>query len=60
MANSSTSELLPPRVSKAAQDRVNAGVYQTLVFGVVSGNENEVFAFGKLNDGRAPTGDTRL
>jgi serine-type D-Ala-D-Ala carboxypeptidase/endopeptidase len=50
--------LLPERVEKAAQERIAAGTYQTLVFGVVDGDKSEVVAFGKLDDGRAPDGDT--
>jgi serine-type D-Ala-D-Ala carboxypeptidase/endopeptidase len=50
--------LLPERVEKAAQERVAAGTYQTLVFGVVDGDKSEVVAFGKLDDGKAPNGDT--
>src|SRR6185312_12516960 len=51
-------ELLPERVGKAAQERVDAGVAQTLVFGVVEGDKSEVTVFGKLDDGKAPDGDT--
>jgi CubicO group peptidase (beta-lactamase class C family) len=50
--------LLPERVQHAAQERIAAGTYQTLVFGVVDGDKSEVMAFGKLGDGRAPDGDT--
>jgi serine-type D-Ala-D-Ala carboxypeptidase/endopeptidase len=50
--------LLPERVENAAQERTAAGTYQTLVFGVVDGNKSEVVAFGKLDDGKAPDGDT--
>ena len=50
--------LLPERVEKAAQERVAAGTVQTLVFGVVDGDKNEVVTFGKLDDGKAPDGDT--
>jgi serine-type D-Ala-D-Ala carboxypeptidase/endopeptidase len=50
--------LLPERVENAAQERIAAGTYQTLVFGVVEGDKNEVVAFGKLDDGKAPDGDT--
>jgi serine-type D-Ala-D-Ala carboxypeptidase/endopeptidase len=50
--------LLPERVAKAAQERIAAGTYQTLVFGVVEGDRSEIVAFGKLADGRAPDGDT--
>jgi CubicO group peptidase (beta-lactamase class C family) len=49
---------LPERVEKAAQDRVAAGNNQTLVFGVVDGDRSEVVAFGTLDDGKAPDGDT--
>jgi len=49
---------LPERVEKAAWDRIAAGIHQTLVFGVVDGDNSEVVAFGKLDDGRAPDGDT--
>jgi CubicO group peptidase (beta-lactamase class C family) len=45
-------------VEKAAQDRVAAGIHQTLVFGVVDGDNREVVAFGTLDDGKAPDGDT--
>jgi D-alanyl-D-alanine-carboxypeptidase/D-alanyl-D-alanine-endopeptidase len=48
---------LPERVEKA-QDRIAAGTCQTLVFGVVDGDNSEVVAFGKLDDGKAPDGDT--
>jgi serine-type D-Ala-D-Ala carboxypeptidase/endopeptidase len=41
-----------------AQERIAAGTYQTLVFGVVEGDKSEVVAFGKLDDGKAPDGDT--
>jgi CubicO group peptidase (beta-lactamase class C family) len=50
--------ILPERVEKAAQERIAAGTYQTLVFGVVDGNKSEVAAFGKLDQGKAPDGDT--
>jgi D-alanyl-D-alanine-carboxypeptidase/D-alanyl-D-alanine-endopeptidase len=49
---------LPERVEKAAQDRIAAGAHQTLVFGVVDGDHSEVVAFGTLDDGKAPDGDT--
>jgi CubicO group peptidase (beta-lactamase class C family)/ATP-dependent Clp protease adapter protein ClpS len=50
--------LLSMRVEKAAQERIEAGTYQTLVFGVVDGDTSEVVAFGKLDDGKAPDGET--
>jgi serine-type D-Ala-D-Ala carboxypeptidase/endopeptidase len=55
---SANAGLLPERVEKAAQERIAAGTYQTLVFGVVDGDKSEVVAFGKLDDGKAPDGDT--
>jgi CubicO group peptidase (beta-lactamase class C family) len=59
MANASAyAGPLPERVENAAQDRVAAGIHQTLVFGVVDGDRSEVVAFGTLDDGRAPDGDT--
>ena len=36
------------RVEKAAQERIEVGTYQTLVFGVVDGDNSDVVAFGKL------------
>jgi len=50
--------ILPQRVEKAARERIEAGTYQTLVFGVVDGDRSEVFAFGKLDSGRAPDEET--
>ena len=55
---SANAGLLPERVEKAAQERIAEGTYQTLVFGVVDGERSEVAAFGKLDDGSAPDGDT--
>src|SRR5260370_35901880 len=55
---SANAGLLPERVEKAAQERIAAGIYQTLVFGVVGGGKSEVVTFGKLDDGRTPAGDT--
>lgn len=50
--------LLPKRVENAAQERIAAGACQTLVFGVVDGDKSGVVAFGKLDNGKAPDGDT--
>jgi CubicO group peptidase (beta-lactamase class C family) len=50
--------LLPERVAKAAQERIAVGMYPTLIFGVVDGDKTEVVAFGKLDNGKAPDGDT--
>src|ERR1700730_13914703 len=49
---------LPERVKKAAQERIAAGTYQTLVFGVVDGDKSEIVVFGKLANGRTPDGNT--
>jgi hypothetical protein len=49
---------LPERVEKAARERIAAGTYQTLVFAVVDGDKSEVVAFGKLDNGEAPDGET--
>src|SRR5262249_35016016 len=58
MSMSANAGPLPERVERAAQERIEAGIYQTLVFGVVDGDKSEVVAFGKLDDGKAPDGDT--
>ena len=50
--------LLPVRVAKAAQERIDAGTFQTLVFAVVDGDKSEIVVFGKLPHGNAPDGDT--
>ena len=55
---SANAGLLPERVEKAAQERIAARTYQTLVFGVVDGDKSDVVAFGKLDNGKAPDGDT--
>jgi D-alanyl-D-alanine-carboxypeptidase/D-alanyl-D-alanine-endopeptidase len=49
---------LPERVENAARDRIAAGIHQTLIFGVVDGDHSEVVAFGTLDGGKAPDGDT--
>jgi serine-type D-Ala-D-Ala carboxypeptidase/endopeptidase len=49
---------LPERVKKAAQERIAADTYQTLVFGLVDGDNTEIVTFGKLDNGNAPDGDT--
>jgi CubicO group peptidase (beta-lactamase class C family) len=55
---SANTGLLPERVESAARERIAASTYQTLVFGVVDGDKSEVVAFGKLDDGKTPDGDT--
>jgi D-alanyl-D-alanine-carboxypeptidase/D-alanyl-D-alanine-endopeptidase len=57
-STSANAGLLPERVEKAAHERIAAGAYPTLVFGVVDGDRSEVVAFGKLHDGKAPDGET--
>ncbi|MBR0751612.1 ATP-dependent Clp protease adaptor ClpS [Bradyrhizobium jicamae] len=56
--NSTNAGLLPERVRNAAQERIATGTYPTLVFGVVDGDRSEVVAFGKLDDGKVPDGET--
>ena len=58
MSAPANAELLPERVKKAAQERIAAGVYQTLVFRVVDGDNSGVVVFGKLDHRNAPNGDT--
>jgi D-alanyl-D-alanine-carboxypeptidase/D-alanyl-D-alanine-endopeptidase len=55
---SANAGFLSERVEKAAQERIAAGTYQTLVFGVVDGDKSEVVVFGKLDNGGVPDGDT--
>lgn len=45
---------LPERVEEAARERIAAGTYPTLVFGVVDGDTGEVVAFGTLDDRAKP------
>jgi CubicO group peptidase (beta-lactamase class C family) len=54
----STSWCMPERVVEAAKARIADGTYQTLVFGVVDGDQSDVLALGTLDDGTAPNGDT--
>ncbi|CCE07999.1 Beta-lactamase precursor [Bradyrhizobium sp. STM 3843] len=49
---------LPERVATAANERIAAGFCPTLVFAVVDGDDSEIAAFGRLDDGRAADGDT--
>ena len=55
---SANAGLLPERVEKAAHERVAAGTYQTLAFGVVDGDKSEIVTFGQLDGGKAPDSDT--
>ena len=52
------SHLLPNRVYRAAQERVDAGYYPALVIGYVDGDRSEVDVFGKLDDGKTVDADT--
>ena len=52
------SHLLPDRVYRAAQERVDAGYYPALVIGYVDGDRSEVDVFGKLDDGKTVDADT--
>ncbi|HXW25049.1 MAG TPA: serine hydrolase [Xanthobacteraceae bacterium] len=58
MSVSASAGPLPDRVEQAAQDRIAAGIYQTLVFGVVDGDNSAIVVYGKLDNGEAPDGDT--
>lgn len=49
---------LPDRIVEAAKASIADGIYQTLVFGVVNGDDSAVISFGNLDDGKAPNGDT--
>jgi CubicO group peptidase (beta-lactamase class C family) len=49
---------LPERVVAAANARIDAGTNQTLVFGIVDGDESTVVTFGTLDGGKKPDGDT--
>ena len=50
--------VIPDRLAKAVQDRVDAGTYPVMVIGMIDGDKTEVRAFGLLPDGKAPDGDT--
>jgi hypothetical protein len=50
---------LPERVEKAALERIAAGTYQTLVFGVVNGDKSEVVVFASWSSIQAATGCSR-
>ncbi|QNK03102.1 serine hydrolase [Dyella telluris] len=50
--------LLPQRVDEAARQYIQAGEYPVLVIGVVDGDRSAVYAYGKLDNGQKPAGDT--
>lgn len=49
---------LPDRVAKVAKASIADGVYQTLVFGIINGDQSSVVVFGTLDSGKAPDGQT--
>lgn len=49
---------LPERVVQAVNASIADGRYQTVVFGVIDGDRSAVQTFGKLDNGKAPDGDT--
>jgi serine-type D-Ala-D-Ala carboxypeptidase/endopeptidase len=50
--------LIPARVAQAIHDRVDAGQNPTIVIAVVDGDKSDVEAFGKLDNGNAPSSAT--
>lgn len=56
-AAADSSSLLPPRVEKAITARIAAGEYPSMVVAVVDGDRSHVYAFGKLDNGKAPDAD---
>jgi serine-type D-Ala-D-Ala carboxypeptidase/endopeptidase len=51
-------ELLDERFRQVAQERIDDDWYRSLVVGIVNGGKSEVFAFGELDGGGKPDGDT--
>ena len=49
---------LPERVVQAVNASIADGRYQTVVFGLINGDQSAVQTFGKLDNGKAPDGDT--
>lgn len=50
--------IVPKRIVEAAQERVDAKWYPTVVIAFVDGDKTEIASFGKLDDGTAPDGGT--
>jgi serine-type D-Ala-D-Ala carboxypeptidase/endopeptidase len=50
--------ILPPRIIAAAQERVNAKWYPTVVVAFVDGEKSEIATFGKLDDSTVPDNRT--
>jgi D-alanyl-D-alanine-carboxypeptidase/D-alanyl-D-alanine-endopeptidase len=51
--------LLPDRINQAARDATSSsGMYPTLIIAVVDGDRSGVFAFGRLDNGKAPDAAT--
>lgn len=57
-AAGAASGALPDRIAKGAEDRVAAGEYPALVIATVDDGKTTIAAFGKLDGGRVPDGDT--
>jgi D-alanyl-D-alanine-carboxypeptidase/D-alanyl-D-alanine-endopeptidase len=53
-----SSSLLPARVERAIHERIAAGEYPAMVVAVVDGDRSHVYAFGTLDDGKAPDANT--
>jgi len=49
---------LAERIYSAAQERVDAGQYPSIVIDAVTDGHTDIRAFGKLDDGQAPDADT--
>lgn len=58
IAAASASSLLPSRVEQAIRARIATGEYPAMVVAVVDGHSSHIYAFGKLDDGKAPNADT--
>ena len=57
-AVSASAHVLPERVYRAAQERIDAGYYPVLVIAYADGQADEIETFGKLDDGKPLDGDT--
>lgn len=49
---------LPARVDQTIRDRVDAGVYPSVVVAIVDGEDSEIHTFGKLDNGAEAGSDT--
>jgi CubicO group peptidase (beta-lactamase class C family) len=50
--------MLPERIVQAAEERINAKWYPSLVIAFVDGDKSKVASFGKLDNGKAPDGSS--